>query len=141
MNISKFNFGSRQFYSITDALLEKRLMYSTSMLTKQKTVYVVTDLAACYDRQLSNYESLVLEYVGVDRNIALLIAKVLPIFNHHVCTGFGISKGSYGSETEILGGTGQGNLASCESCKVKSSRIIGEIKKDKLGVTISRLIT
>ena len=55
-------------------------MHNTSIWIREKTTYVVTDLVACYDRQLPNYESLVLKLVRVDRNIAVLIIKVLLVF-------------------------------------------------------------
>ena len=47
--------------------------------------------------------------VGVERQLAKMFAKLSPIMNHHVCTSFGISKKTYGSKYETLGGTGQGN--------------------------------
>ena len=49
-NISKFNFGSRRHYSINDILLEKRLVYNTSMWIREKRIYMITDLVACYNR-------------------------------------------------------------------------------------------
>ena len=80
LSISKFNFGSRKFYSIKEAILEKRIIYKNSKWNKRPTAHVVTDLVACYDRQLANIESIVVESVGVDRNISKLISKVLPAF-------------------------------------------------------------
>jgi len=48
--ISKYNFSSRKGYSINEAILEKRLLYDTSMFTRSSTVYIITNLEACYDR-------------------------------------------------------------------------------------------
>ena len=38
---------------------------------------MVIDLEACYDRQLVNIESLVLESIGANRKALLLFAKIL----------------------------------------------------------------
>ena len=48
--VSKFNFRSRKGYSINKVILEKSLIYNTSMWTRKPTVHVVTNLQACYDR-------------------------------------------------------------------------------------------
>ena len=48
----KYNFGSRKNYSIESALLEKMLLYETSKYTSEPTVHLLSDLEACYDRQI-----------------------------------------------------------------------------------------
>ena len=48
--LSKFNFGSRKWYSIESAILEKRLMYETSKYNGKKTVHELSNLKAYYDR-------------------------------------------------------------------------------------------
>ena len=111
------------------------------MWTREKITHIITDLTACYNRQLPNHKSLVLKLVGVDKNMSVLIAKVLPIFQHYIYTGFGISKGSYGSEKEYLGGIGQGNLASGKSCKIKLYRIIRKIEKKEIEIKIYQPFT
>ena len=58
-----------------------------------------------------------------------------------MCTGFRISEQSYGSKHEIIGGIEQGNLASRESYKVKSCRIIESIENKNLGIKIYQLST
>jgi len=50
--------------------------------------------------------------MGVERELAKLFAKVLPVMNHHICISFGISKDSYGSSSYKLGRTEQGNSVS-----------------------------
>ena len=70
----------------------------------------MTDLKACYDRQLANIGSIVEELVGIDRKIAQLIAKVILVFEHHVCTSYRISVQFYGGQFDPLVGTGQGNV-------------------------------
>ena len=65
--LSEFNFGSRWNYSIDKTLMEKRLIYDSSMIIEEKSVYIVTDLSTYYDRQLANVSSILLELVGVNR--------------------------------------------------------------------------
>ena len=78
--ISKFNYRSRKYYSIDKALLEKRLLYESSKWAQKESIHIVTNLSACYDRQLSSIESMVVELVKVGRKISLIIAKLLPSF-------------------------------------------------------------
>ena len=67
-----------------------------SLLTMKVMVYNLTDLQLCYNRQLANVGSIVEESVGRNRKIMMLITKIMPIFKHYICTGFGISDDSYG---------------------------------------------
>lgn len=92
IKISKFNFSSQMQFSINKAILKKRLLYDSSIQTKLPTVQVVTDLSACYDRQLANVESMVLKSVGINRLTLRVFAKVLLRLMHHICTSFGISE-------------------------------------------------
>jgi len=55
---------------------------------------------------LANIENLVLESVEIDRKVLILITKVLPYFQHHIYTGFGISKDSYGDKSNEYRGIG-----------------------------------
>ena len=65
----------------------------------------ISDLEVCYDRQLPNIGYLVEELVRVEREPAILFAKILPVMEYHICTSYRISKDSYGSRTYKLGGT------------------------------------
>ena len=98
-------------------------------MTKQISLHIITNLSTCYDRQLANIESLVLELVGVNRQIIVLIAKVLPSFKHYIYTSYGICKSNYESETDPYVGTSHGNITSGEVCKIKSCLIIRMIEK------------
>ena len=111
-NDSRFstaNYGSRKNYSIESALLEKRLIFDNSMLSGKMTIYTITDLQSCYDRQLAEIGGILEESVGRDRAAMKIISKVIPNWKHYICTGFGISKFYYGRENDRLAGTGQGN--------------------------------
>ena len=134
--ISKFNYGSRKSYSIDEALLEKRLMYDTSIRDGQPMIHNISDLKACYDRQLPNIGGIVQESVGVARNPILMFQKVLPIMKHYVCTDFGISTDYYGNKSDRLGGTGQGNSLSGAICRDTSCIIFKFLEDQRLGAII-----
>ena len=138
---SKSNYGSRKNYSIETALLEKRLILDHSLLTCNLTIYCLTDLQSCYDRQLPNIGGIIEESAGRDRNAMKLITKVMPNLKHYVCTGFGISSSYYGGEENNLAGTGQGNRFSGDLCRDTSCLIIKEIEKQQLGMNINSNVT
>jgi len=52
--MSKFNYGSRSYYSIDNAILEKRLMYDLAIRDGKPMMHNLSDLEACYNRQLLN---------------------------------------------------------------------------------------
>ena len=99
-------------------------------------MHIITDLAACYNRQLANIESIVMEIVGVNQQVIILLAKVLPYFQYYICTSFGISQNTYGSEEDEHRGIEHGNIFSEEACKVKSYLIFGDIEEKELGIII-----
>ena len=66
--LSTFNFGSRKNYSIESALLEKRLIYDTSKYNNEPTIHLISDLEACYDRQIPSIGGIVEEALGVNRD-------------------------------------------------------------------------
>ena len=135
--LSTFNYGSRKNYSIETALLEKRLMYDLAVRDGKPMMHTVSDLKACYDRQLPNLGCMVQESVGIEREPAKLFAKLLPVMQHHICTSFGISKQYYGSESYKLGGTGQGNSVSGAICRDTSCLIFRYLENKKLGVVVT----
>ena len=65
--VLKCNYGSCTNYSIENTILEKRLWYDNSLLRGNKTVYNMTDLTACYNRQLAEIGSIVEELIGIER--------------------------------------------------------------------------
>ena len=46
---------------------------------------------------------MVQDLIGVDRNAVKLLAKVLPIINHHVCTGHGTSNNAHRGRYQLMG--------------------------------------
>jgi hypothetical protein len=137
---SKSNYGSRQNYSIESALLEKRIIFDNSMLSGNKTIYTITDLQSCYDRQLAEIGGILEESTGKDRKAMKLIAKALPILKHFVCTGFGVSSLYYGGREDRLAGTGQGNRFSGDVCRDSSCIIIRSIERKEVGMMLQSRI-
>jgi len=131
---STANYGSRKNYSIESAILEKRLILDHSTLRMEKTIYNFTDLQSCYDRQLSKIGSIVEEAAGRNRKAMKLFTKIMPEFEHHINTGYGISLTSYGGRENQLAGTGQGNKFSGDMCRDISCLIIKQIENQGLGI-------
>ena len=44
--LSKFNFGSRPSYAIDEVLLEKRLLFNSTIRNQKQTINTITDLEA-----------------------------------------------------------------------------------------------
>ena len=89
---SKVNYGSRKNFAITSAILQKRLIMDNSLISMKPTIYTLTDLKLCYDRQLPNISSIVEESVRRNRNKMILYTKIMPKFEHYVSTGYGVSQ-------------------------------------------------
>ena len=76
------------------------------MITKQLTMCIITDLSVCYDCQLANIESLILESIGIDHKVLTLITKILPCFKYYTYAEFGISSNHHSDEENEYEGTG-----------------------------------
>ena len=139
--LSEYNHSFRKGYSINKAILEKKLIYNSSIQIGKLIVYVVTDLSACYDRQLTNIVSIVLQSIGVNWHAITLISKILLSFQHQIYTGYRISSESYSNSKDHYGGTGQGNIISREICKAKLCYVIKNIQEKKISIRLQLLIT
>ena len=98
-------------------------MYDVAVRDRKPMPHNISDLKACYDRQLPNLGCMIEEAVGINREASKIFAEVLPIMNHYVCTDFGISKTAYRNNREKLGGIGQGNSLSGAICRDTSCLI------------------
>ena len=76
----------------------------------------MTELEACYDRQLPNIGSVTQESTEVERKIMQLLIKVIPCFEHYICTSYDTSKVFCSRLAELLAGTSQGNVLSSSIC-------------------------
>jgi hypothetical protein len=70
-----------------------------------------------------------------------LFTKIMPVFQHYVCTGFGMSERAYGEEKQQMAGTGEGNKFLGDICRDISYLIIRELKKRMLGVKFKSVIS
>ena len=103
-------------------------------------VYALTDLQACYNRQLANVCSIVEESVGHNRSDIKLYTKIMPNFEYYVSTGYRVSNTFYGGSKE-LAGTGQENKFSGNMCRDISYLIIRQLEIKNLGICFISLIT
>ena len=58
----------------------------------------------------------------------------MPVFNHYINTGFGLSSEYYGGRENMLAGTEQGNKFSSNMCRDIPCLIIKQLEKEKLGI-------
>jgi len=65
----------------------------------------------------------------------------MPVFQHYVCTGFGISERAYKGEKQQIAGTGQRNKILGDMCRDISCLIIRELEKRMLGVKFESVIS
>ena len=97
---SKANYSSKKNFSIETAILEKQLILDNSLLSLEKTMYNLTDLKSCCNRQLLNIESIVEESIRRNWNAINLFTKIIPVFQHYMWTGFGMSERAYEGEKQ-----------------------------------------
>ena len=138
--ISTNNFGSRSNYSIEMAILQKRIIYDNSKLITKPMVYNMTDLEVYYNQKLALIGSIIQESVSIERNTIKLILKIIPNFEHYICTSYSISTKYYRGQKDNLGGSRQGNVFSRAFCRDASYLIMKEAEKRELGFKIERSI-
>ena len=59
--------------------------------------YNFTDLKSCYKRQISKVRSIIEELAGRKRKVIISLTKIIPVFNHYINMGYGLSGKYYGS--------------------------------------------
>ena len=92
--------------------LENRLIFDLARKKEEKFLHAVCDLESCYDSKLPKIGGTLEESIGANRQSIKLVTKVLP--RHKNCNGtaHGKSVDFHGGPSEVLGGTGQGNIFS-----------------------------
>ena len=113
------------------------MIYNHIILSDKPHVHNLTDLQACYDRQLPNYASIIEELVGIERSPIKLFTKVLPILKHYIYTGYGISNQFYSHKIDPVSGIGQGIKLSEDLYWDKSYLIIKVLENENLGILIN----
>ena len=84
----------------------------------------------------SKIGAIIEESIRIERKLIQLIAKVLPIMEHYICTSFGASAEYYRGVKYKLAWTGQGNVISENVCRDTSNLIIKHIENMNLGIII-----
>ena len=89
--------------------VRKRLIHGISQYGHETTVHLLSDLEACYDRQIpkiGEIGEIGEELMGIDRKAIQLITKIVSLFKHFARTGFITSEESYGGKDKKLVATG-----------------------------------
>jgi len=58
-------------------------------------IYILTNLKACYNRQLPYLGGLIQEAIRVEWQAIMLITKLIPNFEYYICTVYSISSVFY----------------------------------------------
>ena len=111
------------------------------MMSGNKTIHNLTDIQSFYDRQLAGFGSIIEELLRWDRKAIQLFTKLLPVFEHHLCTAYEICNQYYRGSNNKHVGTGQGNHFSGDICQDKLRLIIRVPEKQELGIKIQSPIT
>lgn len=99
-------------------LVEKRLLMENSILTRKYSIWIVSDMTACYDRHICQLGELFLSSHRVNANGASMLVKNLQKMETNVVTAYGKSKDKYSSTEDMSQyGTGQGNIVSVFVCQ------------------------
>lgn len=121
--INKCQYARRK-ETMMNALVEKRLIIESSILTRKDPVWLVSDMSACYNRHIKELGQFMLESHRVNADGAETLMKVIVEMETQVQTSFGRSKNSHKTTEDItLYGTGQGNIVSVFVCQFGTSVI------------------
>ena len=121
LNLSQY---ARKQATTMSTLVEKRLILESAALTRDESVWLVSDMTACYDRHIREIEEVILKPHGVNKDTAKTLMQALGEMDTHVRTAYGESKESYTStQDQIQYGTGQGNVVSVFVCQFGTSVI------------------
>ena len=70
-----------------------------------------------------------------------LLTKIIPYFEHYICTSYGISASYYGGVTELLAEIGQWNVLSGNMCYDTSCLVIKIPENKELSIIIVTPLT
>ena len=80
-------------------------------------MHLLSDLEACYNRQMPAIGGMVEGALGVNRRAINAIVTTVSTFKYFAGTGFGISKESHRGKCKKLIETRQGNIVSGAICR------------------------
>ena len=104
-------------------------------------MYNMTDLKACYDRELLKIRSIVQESVRVEQLLIKLLIKILLIIEHYIYTRFRASSKYYRGKKEKQVGIGLGHTALVNIYYNSSYVAIKDIENEKLDIIVKVLIS
>ena len=102
----KIKFRSRRNYTIKEALLEKKLIHNSVIRVGAIKVHIITNLKACYDKQLLNSHRMVEELVRIDYIVIKLTMNVLLKIECYICTRYRVISNYYRGIEDEIGETG-----------------------------------
>ena len=125
---------ARDKSTTTSALVEKCFLMENSILTRKDSMWIVSDMTACYDRHICQIGELFLGSHGVNLNGASMLIKTLQRMETKVVTAYGMNKNKYHSTDDMLQyGTGKGNIVSVFVCQFGTSTIFCSLEEDFQG--------
>ena len=93
-----------------EAAIVKVLFFDLLQQTRSPGIFFASDLHQCFDRMAHPVCSLVMQRLGVDKNVIKCMLTAIQEMRHVVQTGYGDSSASYGNYMDSpLQGGGQGN--------------------------------
>ena len=90
---------------------------------------------------MSNIDSILQESIGIEREVIVLISRILLIFQRYIYTSYGISKCFYRGIKEKQGGMGQEYVLLVNISRDSSCIIIKEVQNNNNIVVIISSIT
>jgi hypothetical protein len=110
--ISNHQYG-RSHKTCISPILNKLLTIQLLIQKKVNGILFDNDAKGCYDRIISGVSLATLQRLGYSRNSVRILGLLWAQIQHHICTGFGVSKDTYGSSIDkLLYGIGKGSCAS-----------------------------
>ena len=106
------NHGSRSGRQVSDAQVEKVLVYDYSRLTRTNLITIDNDAKSCYDRILKTMAMAACVSHGLPLMAAMMHNKVHHGMQHRIRTRHGLLRPYSGTDASPLEGTGQGSGAS-----------------------------
>lgn len=121
LNLSQY---TRKQATTISALVEKRLIIESAVLTRDDCVWLVSVITACYNRHIKEIGEVLLISHGVNEDSVATLFKALGEMETQVQTDFGVNKKSYKStENMVHYGKGKGNVVSVFVCQFGTSFI------------------
>ena len=142
--IAPEQFGSRKGHSSIDQVIIKTLYYDILRIKRQDGFLCSNDAKGCYDRITHSMASLALQRVGLSPLPITSMFTTLQQMTHHIRTGYGISKGTYGNSLltgKPTQGSGQGNGASPCIWVMLSTPLLNMMRKEGYGAYFVTPIT